>query len=252
MITRRTFSTLAALTGLSAALGPSRAVAVGVHPRPVVAELFTSQGCHSCPPADAYLGQLAERATTRRDVIALAYHIDYWDYIGWPDPFADPAYTARQRGYRPRLGNRTIYTPQMVIDGEVDAVGSRWWEVDKLIADRLSATQATRPSVPVHLALSAGTLEIDIPDAHVDRTCEVVMAAYDAHHVTEVKRGENGGKRLEDFNVVRHLRVVARYDGGGGRRVIEPGTWSDRDGGVAVLLQEQDHGPIVGAAQLAL
>jgi len=249
MKTRRSFASLAALAGLSAAGGLPRAGhAVGLKTHPVVAELFTSQGCSSCPPADAYLGTLA----ARDDVIALAYHIDYWDYIGWPDPFADAAYTARQRAYRPRLGNRTIYTPQIVIDGEEDAVGSRTWQVDRLIGARLDASPADRLSVPVHATFSAGALEIEIPDAAVPGLGEVLMVAYDARHVTEVRRGENHGRTLIDHNVVRELRTVARYNGAGGKARVEPGSWSEREGGVAVLLQARDHGPIWGAAEVAL
>lgn len=248
MLTRRSFTSLAALAGLATVALPRAGRTVGLSPRPVVAELFTSQGCSSCPPADAYLGELA----ARDDVIALAYHIDYWDYIGWPDPFADPAFTARQRGYRPRLRNGSIYTPQMVIDGEDDAVGSRTWQVDALIAERLEARPADRFSIPVHAALDAGALRIEIPDADIRGRAEVHMVAYDARHVTEVRRGENHGRTLTDYNVVRELRTVARYDGTGGTVTVEPGAWSDRVGGVAVLLQQRDHGPIWGAAKIPL
>lgn len=247
MITRRTLTLSGLAAGLAAVSGrPARSV--GRSGRPVVVELFTSQGCSSCPPADAYLGQLAERD----DVIALAYHVDYWDYIGWPDPFADAAYTARQRGYRPRLGNRTIYTPQIVLDGEEDAVGSRSGQVDRMIRARLDAGRADRITVPVHAALSGGSLKIEIPDAAVSGIAEVVMVAYDARHVTEVRRGENHGRTLTDHNVVRELRTVARYDGTGGTATVAPGAWSEREGGVAILLQARDHGPILGATKVTL
>ena len=245
MITRRAFT----LSGAAAALGLSRPVAAQSKTgRPVVVELFTSQGCSSCPPADAYLADLALRS----DVVALAYHIDYWDYIGWKDPFADPAYTARQRGYGRSLRNRTIYTPQIVVDGEVDAVGSRRWEVDRLIADRLGAGHARRLSVPVNLALDGGALTVSIPDAGVPARADVVLVAFDGRHVTEVRRGENGGRTLVDVNVVRVLQRVGGYDGKAASLRIEPGPWSARDGGVAVLLQAQGHGPIWGAARLSL
>ncbi len=251
MITRRSFAVSAALTAVgsvAAASWPRPSLGAGGAVRPVVAELFTSQGCNSCPPADAFLGVLAGRS----DVIALAYHIDYWDRIGWPDPFADAAFTTRQRGYRPRLGNHSIYTPQIVIDGEEDAIGSRTRQVENMIALRLDARPAERPSVPVHAALVGGALEIEIPDAAVTGAAEVVMVAYDARHETEVRRGENAGRTLVDHNVVRVLRTVARYDGTGGAVSVPPGPWSERDGGVAVLLQATDHGPIWGATQLGL
>ncbi|HEV8025928.1 MAG TPA: DUF1223 domain-containing protein, partial [Stellaceae bacterium] len=97
---------------------------------PVVVELFTSQGCSTCPPADAYLGELASRP----GVIALAFHVDYWNYIGWTDPFASKAATDRQRSYAKQLGLRYVYTPQMVINGTMEGVGSGREAITQLIA----------------------------------------------------------------------------------------------------------------------
>src|SRR4051812_29577801 len=97
--------------------------------RPVVVELFTSQGCNSCPPADAFLGELSRRP----DVLALGLHVDYWDYIGWKDPFAQRAHTDRQRSYSRTLNQRFVYTPQMVIDGTLQGVGSETATINKLI-----------------------------------------------------------------------------------------------------------------------
>ncbi len=245
MISRRTF----ALSGIAAAVGLTKPVAaVGINPRPVVIELFTSQGCSSCPPADEYLADLA----THRDVVALAYHIDYWDYIGWKDPFADPAFTARQRVYGRSLRKRTIYKPQIVVDGEVDAVGSRRWEVDGLIEQRLRANQAERLSVPVHLVRDGGGLTVDVPDAGIPGPADLMLVAYDGRHVTEVRRGENGGRTLVDVNVVRVLRKIGTFAGEGATLTVPDGPWSDRDGGAAVLLQARHHGPIWGAASVTL
>src|SRR5262245_21873769 len=102
------------------ALAGAAALAIGIAPRPaaadpVLVELFTSQGCSSCPPADQFLGELSQRS----GVVALSFHVDYWDYIGWKDRFAKPEYTQRQKGYRDALNLRTLYTPQMVIDGRL-------------------------------------------------------------------------------------------------------------------------------------
>src|SRR5689334_7353524 len=112
---------VALLIGMSTAHAEDR--------RPVVVELFTSQGCNSCPPADAFLGELAARP----DVLALSLHVDYWDYIGWKDPFAQRAYTERQRSYSRALNQRFVYTPQMVIDGTLQGVGSETATINKLI-----------------------------------------------------------------------------------------------------------------------
>ena len=113
----------------TALLADRPAVARDPDARPTVVELFTSQGCHSCPPADAYLGVLSGRD----DIIALAHHVDYWNYIGWKDPFSSPQATERQHSYARAMRKRSVYTPQMVIDGRYDAVGSRRSQVDRAI-----------------------------------------------------------------------------------------------------------------------
>src|SRR5215510_9766639 len=121
---------------------------------PVLVELFTSQGCSSCPPADKLLGELSQRS----GVVALAFHVDYWDYIGWKDKFAKPEYTDRQKGYRDALNLRTLYTPQMVIDGRLDVVGSERSEVESFISDA-----AAIHKVPLTISESGGTLQVTAP-----------------------------------------------------------------------------------------
>lgn len=247
MITRRSFSALAVTAlagGALFAAGSRRTGRAAAGGRsPVVVELFTSQGCSSCPPADAYLGRLAPRD----DVVALGYHVDYWDYIGWPDPFADAAYTARQKAYRESLGNRTLYTPQMVIDGTVDAVGSDSRHVDRLIRQRLDAG---RPAVAIEAVLAGGRLRVDLADAALPGPADVLAVAYDARHVTEIRRGENGGLRLEDFNVVRAIRRLGGFDGAAGTFSLTAGPWAQVDGGIAILVERAGGGPIWGASVL--
>jgi hypothetical protein len=245
MISRRSFTALAAAGATAAALPGAGGAAAGA-PRPVVVELFTSQGCSSCPPADVYLGSLA----ARQDVIALAYHIDYWDYIGWPDPFADAGNTARQRGYQAALGNRTLYTPQMVIDGAVDAVGSDRRAVDALIRERLGAAPDARRTVRVEATLSRGALHAQIHDTGMPGPADVLAVAYDAHHLTEIRRGENTGLRLENFNVVRAIRKIGDFHGPGRTLSVPAEPWTDVNGGIAVLVQGADHGPIWGATRV--
>src|SRR5437868_14761375 len=130
---------LRSLVLVSALLAAAPAVA-GETTRPIVVELFTSQGCSSCPPADALLGELARRD----DVLPLAFHVDYWDRLGWKDPFSSAAATARQRTYARQLDAANVYTPQMVVDGRIDVVGSYRDQVLRAI-DRARQDAATVP-----------------------------------------------------------------------------------------------------------
>lgn len=249
MITRRSFSALTAAGLAGAAMpvpsesGAARAAAGGAGP--VVVELFTSQGCSSCPPADAYLGRLARR----EGVVALAYHVDYWDYIGWRDPFADAAYTARQKDYRQSLGNRTLYTPQMVIDGTVDAVGSDSRRVDALIQRRRASDRHT---VALRAGLVNGELRVEIDDVGMPGPAEVTAVAFDAYHLTEIRRGENAGLRLEDFNVVRAIQRIGEFHGPGRTISVSADPWADVKGGIAILVQSIDNRTIWGATTVAV
>jgi hypothetical protein len=139
------------LTGLLAATALAVPPALAAE-RPVVVELFTSQGCSSCPPADALLSTLADRP----DVLALAFHVDYWNRLGWTDPFSGPWATARQTAYAAQLGSDQVYTPQAVIDGRSDVVGS-----DREALEAAIATARTEPTVPVALTPSDSGLQVE-------------------------------------------------------------------------------------------
>lgn len=170
---------------------------------PVVVELFTSQGCSSCPPADAYLGELAKRP----DIIALSLHVDYWDYIGWKDPFAQRGFTERQRAYSRALTQRYVYTPQMVVDGHSQGVGSDRGAIERLIREAAKTREAVaRPrlrQVGDEIRIEGGG-----PVSAV-----VWMAVYDAAQRTPVARGENAGRQLANHHVVREWRTLGRYEG---------------------------------------
>ncbi len=187
-----------ALTLLGALCSAESAVAGG----PVLIELFTSQGCNSCPPADAYLGDLAQR----RDVIALAFHVDYWNYIGWKDPFSDAAWTERQRTYSRSLGTSQIYTPQVVVDGGDHAVGSDRRAVERLIGE---AAKRDRPVLAAKRTVEG--LRLTIEGAGEG---EIWVVGYDPRHETKVPRGENAGKTLTEFNVVRGVARIEAWKGG--------------------------------------
>ncbi|MHC8508322.1 MAG: DUF1223 domain-containing protein [Rhodospirillales bacterium] len=215
---------------------------------PVVVELYTSQGCSSCPPADANLGELAQAG----DIIGLSFHVDYWDYIGWKDPFAKPEHGERQRDYAAHMGKRSVYTPQMIIQGAEDVVGSRERDIKRAIA---AARRA--PKLPVSLKRAdGGAVVITLPGASgagvgagaVGEPADVILIGYDTFHETRVKRGENAGRTLGHFNVVRAMWAVGEWTGAA-QTITAPAPEAG-DGGVAVLVQARGGGRILGAAQI--
>jgi hypothetical protein len=215
---------------------PLAMAAVG---NPLVLELFTSQGCSSCPPADRYLGAL-QRA--RPDVLVLDFHIDYWDSLGWKDPFSLSAATARQQAYDSLLGSE-VYTPQLVIGGSRQAVGSDQIAVTAAIAEA-SEDRATLP--PVALGLSAAGADVSVDVAAGSGSAELWLVGYDDRHTTAIGRGENGGLTETEVDIVRSIRPIAAWSGGAFHlEVARP--FGQR---VAVLLQQAD-GRIRAAALTA-
>ncbi len=212
---------------------------------PTVVELFTSQGCSSCPPADAFLGELAGRD----DVIALSFHVDYWDYLGWKDPFSSRAATERQRAYMRSLHGRMVYTPQMVIDGRVGAVGSRREEILRIIARE---RQREHTQVPIEATLDEnGLVTLRIPRRTFDGTAAVWFLEFVPRRVTRVAAGENEGRTLTDHNVVRTIRRLGTWTGKPFEVTVSLGELAQQgDMGCAVLVQQGDVGPILGAARL--
>ena len=173
---------------------------------PVVVELYTSQGCSACPPADALLRELAGRD----DVIALGLHVDYWDYIGWEDAFADPAHTRRQKAYAHQAGDRMIYTPQMVVGGTDRLVGHHGRKVARAIDAHLDAPSAAR----LALGREGGRLRVrgeaaDWPGG----TADVMLATYVPGRTVSILSGENAGHMLDYVNVVTGLRRIGTWDG---------------------------------------
>ena len=223
----------AALIGF-ALVGLLTATAHAEDPPPVVVELFTSQGCSSCPPADAFLTDLARE---RPDVLPLAFHVTYWDYLGWKDPYSLDAATARQRNYARHLGESGVYTPQMVVDGTKGFVGSDRPEALGAIAG------AAVKSVPVTLARDAGALVVTVGPG--SGTAQVLLVGFDPSHETPVGRGENSGRTLRETNIVRSLTPIGAWTGPAVTLHAAPQAGQ----GFAVLLQAED-GRIIGAARL--
>lgn len=212
--------------------------AARAEPMPVVVELFTSQGCSSCPPADRLLGELAKRP----GIITLAYHIDYWDRLGWKDPFSLKAATARQNAYVAALGLKTLYTPQMVIQGATDVVG-----FDRPAV--LAALSAKREGVPVGLSRAEGMLNIELG---AGAPGEITLVAYSGETETRVARGENAGRVLKDNSIVRAIHPLGRWDGTPKTIRFDPSALPDCATSVAVLVQGAGQGRMLGAARIDL
>ncbi|HEY7688718.1 MAG TPA: DUF1223 domain-containing protein [Dongiaceae bacterium] len=209
---------------------------------PVLVELFTSQGCSSCPPADLYLGELAQRT----DVVALAFHVDYWDYIGWRDKFAKPEYTKRQKDYVDALEVRMVYTPQMVVDGRFEAVGTDHQDVETSInAAAMIAKQ------PIALSEAEGKLRVTVPAAEIDlaKPASLWLAVFARRRETPVGRGENAGTRLVEYHIVRQLDRLGPWTGKAVDMQV-PMAPMDKNTGCAVILQVDGAGEVLGVAAL--
>ncbi|MDB2578515.1 DUF1223 domain-containing protein [Tateyamaria sp.] len=206
---------------------------------PVVVELFTSQGCPSCPPADKLLHELAQRD----DVIPLALHVDYWDYIGWKDEFSHPDYAKRQRGYAVQAKRRSVYTPQMIVSGVTDIVGARRMELSKAIAHH-----ADLPSrVELSVNRSGSEILINAQPTNVDGPLIVRMLRYTPQRSAHITRGENAGHTMLYANVTENWTVLAEWDG---TTALALTSVVEGDKPVVVLVQQDQHGPILAAVRL--
>ena len=247
----RSLAIAASLAGFAALVGPAEAQSEGPAASPAtkaVIELYTSQGCSSCPSADAVLGRLADR----QDVIAISWAVDYWDYLGWRDTAARPEFTERQKAYAKILGNGMVYTPQAVINGVVHVNGSDEAKIERAMDQNFKAFAGSQ--VPVRLSAAEGKLVVDIgaaPEGAGAKEATVWLAPI-AHRVeVPITRGENRGKTIVYSNVARGLIPVGTWNG-------KPMTvhldrhnvmFGDADR-CAVFLQQGRGGPIVGAALL--
>ena len=204
--------------------------------RPVVVELFTSEGCSSCPPADALLTELSHRGG---GVLPLAFHVTYWDRLGWRDPFGLAAATNRQAAYGRRFGDGS-YTPEMVVDGIKGLVGSDRGAAQAAIAE---ARAEARTAVEIALSRRGGRVGISLTAGR--GAGRVILVGFDPEHVTPVGRGENGGRTLTESNIVRSFRIVGEWTGQPLTLDVEAPAGQD----VAVLMEGPD-GAILGAARL--
>lgn len=208
---------------------------------PVVVELFTSQGCSNCPPVDALLGELA----MQNDVIALGLHVDYWDYIGWPDNFAQAAFTARQHGYARAAGSTVVYTPQLVIHGDARLVGNQPMNVFAAIMDQAQRMDPVR--VDVTRDGDGYRVDAQLAGSLPEAGMVVQLVSFIAHETVVIGRGENANRSIDYYNIVRSWEVLAEWDGMSGySATVSPSA----DYPHVVIVQAAGHGPILGAARL--
>ncbi|MSO71278.1 MAG: DUF1223 domain-containing protein [Alphaproteobacteria bacterium] len=232
------------IIGLAALAGAAPAVAQN---RLVLVELYTAQGCSTCVPADAVLADLAKR----RDVLALSFHIDYWDYIGWKDPFADPEFTARQRTYAARLKLPYVYTPQVLVNGVWEGRGADRRAIERA-ATRAARVENGRIDVRASL-VGPRRLQISVDGGDRPGEADVLIVRWDSERKTEVARGENQGRSLVNINVVRSLLNVATWQGEPIELTLDledlgKGVGED---GFAVIVQDAGGGEVLGVARVA-
>lgn len=213
---------------------------------PVVVELFTSQGCAACPPADEMMADLA----AREDVIALSLHVDYWNYLGWEDTFSQAIFTERQYGYGRAAGSNVVYTPQLIVGGLDRVMGARGME----LADRIAAHEALPDPVQINVTAegsdTAYVIEARWVDADPAPPMVVQLVGYSPREVVDISRGENAGRVAEYHNVVLSWIVVGHWDGSEPFNArVETGAAAGGDMPHVVIVQGIDHGPILGAAR---
>ncbi len=227
------------LAALTFSLGLAVNTAAVAQDRPVVVELFTSQGCSSCPAADALLHQLAKD----KDVIALALHVDYWDYIGWKDSFGSAVFSKRQRAYAATQGERMVYTPQMMFNGVEHVVGNRKGKV----RDALKRHKALSPTVSVAAKRQGNDVVIDLAPLAGRGDYIVQLVTYRAKATVNITRGENAGRTISYANVVTKWDQVGRWNGRSSKTLKVKGAGSEP---MAVLVQAKGLGEIVGSAHV--
>jgi hypothetical protein len=214
-----------------------------------VVELFTSQGCSSCPKADRLLGELTHDKT----LVALSVSVDYWDYLGWKDTLASAAHTQRQRGYAKSRGDRHVYTPQAVINGVAHTIGGDKAAIERAITQ--SRSQAGTMSVPVTLTDKDGRITVGVPDSPSEARGEVWLCGVKRAAEVEITRGENRGKTITYHHSVRTWQKLGEWTG---KAMSWTFSRSDFKAGVdqaAVLVQERPSGHpgrMLGAASIAL
>jgi hypothetical protein len=212
-------------------------------PGPVVVELFTSQGCSACPPADKLMNELA----ARDDVIALALHVDYWDYIGWTDTFAKAVHTRRQKDYAHAAGRSMVFTPQFVVNGGDDVQGARAMELADLIAHHRSLPpQGTMEIKTSGQRVTVELVPSDLTGGDVDRM-DILVLRYVPTQRVAISGGENADRQIEYSNVVTEIAKIGRWNGRSRKEVTIELVGGAR---AVIMVQGINAGPIISARKV--
>ena len=216
------------------------ATAAGAQTAPVLVELYTSQGCVSCPPADAFFSELKDQP----GVIALALHVDYWDYLGWNDIFAKPEFTDRQKRYAKAVKAKMIYTPQMIISGGERLEGTR----PEMVLEHIAQTQAKALPVKLDVARRGGEVDISAQALEaLERGALVQVVRYLPSQTVAIERGENAGQEITYHNVVTSWQVLGEWDGA---ERLDLTAYVEGSDPVVVILQEPGPGPVLAVAEV--
>jgi hypothetical protein len=222
---------------LALSLSVGCVAAAGAGTRPVVLELFTSEGCSSCPPAEVIVNELAQRP----NVLPLSFHVDYWNDLGWRDRYSLASATERQRVYARTLRRSSVYTPQAVIDGSRDIVGSQRAAV-------MEAVSGHREGVETSMSVSGGTIQIHVGAASNAATADVLLVGYLREATTPIRRGENSGRTLKESNIVLWLQELGHWNGTTREFDISVSRLPENVTDIAVLVQSAGQGAMLGAA----
>ena len=241
----QSISILSAAAAAALAIVPAAAAEVRDHPKAVL-ELFTSEGCSSCPQADAKLLELDKK----QDLIALAYHVDYWDYIGWTDNFGSKLSTERQKAYAKSWGKSMIFTPQLIVNGSKGVVGSK----DKDVG---AALDAAKLDLPVNLTVDEDMLEVNVEPKAGATDAMVWIVTFKDHAQVAIDKGENAGHTIDYGQIVTGRQMLGMWEAASGTHLKLPLSelMSDGSNGAAILVQAEKNGlpgPILGAASVKL
>ncbi len=219
--------------------------AAGAHP--VVVELFTSQGCPACPPADEIFSGMVE---DNPDVLALAFHVDYWDGRGWKDPFGSPKFSDRQHDYADVFGSTSVFTPQIIVNGMKSLAGGRQRDIYKAIK---KAAESDAPAVDVTLEMAADGKKIRgsiVPESEEARgPADIWLVTYNERNKNRISWGENIGVTFDNRHTVNYLARLGEWKGGNMEFTMDNGSSADY---AAIIVQRPNMGEVLGGASVAL